>query len=327
MSLDPAAFYAVGNLFTFQLESGRFAAAESTYQFIQSRFSAAQSRSMRLRLLLARRQITAADSAARSELAAAGDNAFRRAGAADLLADLSEERGALGEAEHYRGILAASERSRGVLTADLTAAARRATNLAIARGDTIEAIRTLDSALARTPLNSLPDLDRPYMALARAFAALGRPDRARPYAVALEAQRMNGERFGWLVAITRAEVAMSEHRWDDALKALPDTLTGQCRPCISLARGMAYDGRGTADSAIRSYEQYASAPLMAGTERVLALQRLGELYEAKGNVSAALKWYRQFAAAWQRAEPALQPQVADVKRRIARLELAARNAR
>ena len=90
---------------------------------------------------------------------------------------------------------------------------------------------------------------------------------------------------------------------------------------------MAYDGRGTADSAIRSYEQYASAPLVAGTKRVLAMQRLGELYEAKGNVPAALKWYRQFAESWNKADPALQPQVADVKRRIARLETAERHAR
>jgi tetratricopeptide (TPR) repeat protein len=185
----------------------------------------------------------------------------------------------------------------------------------------------LDSALARTSLEAVPDLDRPYMVLARAFAALGHPDRARPYLAGLERQRVVGERYGYLVAITRAEVAMAERRWDDALKAVPDTLAGECRPCISLARGMAYDGRGTADSAIRSYEQYVTAPLMAGTERVLALQRLGELNEAKGNVSAALKWYRQFADAWRKAEPELQPQVADVRRRIARLETAERSAR
>ena len=325
--LDPAAFYPVGNLLTFRLRAGRFAAAESTYQLIRQRFPAAQARSANLLMLVARKQVAAADSAARYELASAGDNPFQRADASNMLADLSEERGALDDAKRYRDIFAATEKSRGVQTADLTAAARRATNHAIALGDTTGALRVLDSALAITPLKLLPELDRPYAALARAFAAIGRPDRARPYAAGLEAQRIFGDRDEYLVAITRAEVAMAERRWDDALKALPDTLAGECRACISLARGMAYDGRGTADSAIHSYEQYASDPLVTGTKRVLALQRLGELYEAKGNVPAALRWYRQFVESWNKADPALQPQVADVRRRIARLEARERSAR
>jgi hypothetical protein len=125
------------------------------------------------------------------------------------LANFSEERGALDDTNRYRHIVAASEKSRGVESADFTAAARRARNLATARDDTTGALRVLDSALATAPLQSLPDLDRPYAVLARACAAPGRPDRARPYAAALEAQRLDGERFGYVANITRAEVAMA----------------------------------------------------------------------------------------------------------------------
>jgi tetratricopeptide (TPR) repeat protein len=258
-ALDPAAFYPVGNQFRFRLEAGRFAAAESSFRFIQQRFPAAQVKEMQLWQFLARKQFAAADSAGRLELAAAGTNAFRRAGTSEILVALAEERGALSDAEHFLGVIASAEKSRGVVTADLTAAARRATNLASARGDTIGALRALDSALARTPLESVPDLDRPHVVLARAFAVLRRPDRARPYLAALERQRMEGERYGYLLAITRADVAMAERRWDDALAALPDSLGGECRPCIALARGMAYDGRdrGLGDPFIRAVRHRA----------------------------------------------------------------------
>ena len=50
-----------------------------------------------------------------------------------------------------------------------------------------------------------------------------------------------------------------------------------------------------------------------------AQRRLGELYAEKGNVPKALEHYRKFVDAWQDADPALQPQVADVKQRISRL--------
>jgi hypothetical protein len=50
-----------------------------------------------------------------------------------------------------------------------------------------------------------------------------------------------------------------------------------------------------------------------------ALQRLGELYEAKGDVPNAVKYYREFLDLWRRADPELQPRVAEVRRRISRL--------
>jgi tetratricopeptide (TPR) repeat protein len=53
---------------------------------------------------------------------------------------------------------------------------------------------------------------------------------------------------------------------------------------------------------------------LAGTYK-----RLGELYEQQGNARKALEYYDKFVALWKNADPDLQPRVADVRRRIARL--------
>ena len=47
--------------------------------------------------------------------------------------------------------------------------------------------------------------------------------------------------------------------------------------------------------------------------------RLGELYEAKGDRRRALEYYGKFVDMWKKADPELQPRVADVRRRIAEL--------
>jgi hypothetical protein len=50
-----------------------------------------------------------------------------------------------------------------------------------------------------------------------------------------------------------------------------------------------------------------------------ALRRLGELYEEKGNRDRAAHYYGRFVELWKDADPDLQVQVADVKRRLTRL--------
>ena len=46
---------------------------------------------------------------------------------------------------------------------------------------------------------------------------------------------------------------------------------------------------------------------------------LGELYEARGDRENAVAHYNEFVEMWKDADPELQPQVADVRERIARL--------
>ena len=50
------------------------------------------------------------------------------------------------------------------------------------------------------------------------------------------------------------------------------------------------------------------------------LRRLGELHEAQGRRDRAIHYYARFVELWNTADPELQPQVADVRRRISRLK-------
>jgi hypothetical protein len=48
-------------------------------------------------------------------------------------------------------------------------------------------------------------------------------------------------------------------------------------------------------------------------------KRLGELYEAKGDNAKAVSHYNAFVNLWQRADPDLQPKVAEVRARMERM--------
>jgi tetratricopeptide (TPR) repeat protein len=48
-------------------------------------------------------------------------------------------------------------------------------------------------------------------------------------------------------------------------------------------------------------------------------KRLGELYEARGDRQKAMLYYTKFVELWKNADPELQPKVAEVKKRLARL--------
>ena len=49
------------------------------------------------------------------------------------------------------------------------------------------------------------------------------------------------------------------------------------------------------------------------------LRRTGELYEARGDRTRAAATYQRFVDLWRNADPELQPQVIEVKRRLAGL--------
>ncbi|HUX33558.1 MAG TPA: hypothetical protein VMV51_06765, partial [Gemmatimonadaceae bacterium] len=57
-----------------------------------------------------------------------------------------------------------------------------------------------------------------------------------------------------------------------------------------------------------------------GDDLAFVYKSLGELYEAQGNPGEAANYYSKFVNLWQHADPDLQPQVADVKKRLAHLK-------
>ncbi len=53
--------------------------------------------------------------------------------------------------------------------------------------------------------------------------------------------------------------------------------------------------------------------------RARSYRRLGELHEQRGDTAKAVEYYNEFVELWRDADPELQPQVEDVKRRLAAL--------
>jgi len=80
-----------------------------------------------------------------------------------------------------------------------------------------------------------------------------------------------------------------------------------------------------ADSAIVYFEKFFSSTndLRGAVDFVMrgpALRRLGELYEAKGERAKATHYYQEFVNLWKNADPEFQPQVAEIRKRLARMD-------
>ncbi|HYC52413.1 MAG TPA: hypothetical protein VEB19_14975, partial [Gemmatimonadaceae bacterium] len=125
-------------------------------------------------------------------------------------------------------------------------------------------------------------------------------------------------------------IARAEGRYPEAIQLMwrADTTydgpNGNCAMCIWEDIGTTYDRAGMADSAIYYWEKYLATPYMNrqsfdASQKPLMLKRLGELHESKGNIPKAVEYYREFIKLWERADPALQPKVAEVRRKLSRL--------
>jgi hypothetical protein len=85
---------------------------------------------------------------------------------------------------------------------------------------------------------------------------------------------------------------------------------------------VAVDRGGAADSALALYERYLGSTwnfrlYPDGHHLAPMVRRAGELYEARGDRARAAQAYQRFVALWRDADPVLQPQVAEVRRRLA----------
>ncbi|HUF28567.1 MAG TPA: protein kinase [Gemmatimonadaceae bacterium] len=130
----------------------------------------------------------------------------------------------------------------------------------------------------------------------------------------------------------RGEVLLAEGKPIDAIAELlasdttVDGPVSACVICLSPSLGRAFDGANMPDSAIVWYEHYLETPwsqrlgfdLDVSTVPNLT-RRLGELYEAKGDREKAAAYYSRFVELWRNADPELQPQVAEIRGRLARL--------
>jgi tetratricopeptide (TPR) repeat protein len=204
------------------------------------------------------------------------------------------------------------------------------------------AVQQVDAALTATPLRTLREFERPYLMAASVYAFARRPDRARAllaqYAAEVKDTALRREQEPELHN-TLGEIALAEGRPLDAATEfrrgdqLPDGPADACAACLPARLGRAYDHANMPDSAIAMYERYLATPRPFGSFHLVDAfflagirKRLGELYEEQGQKEKALSHYLQFVALWKDADPELQPKVAEVRARVARMKEAERRS-
>ncbi len=196
-------------------------------------------------------------------------------------------------------------------------------------------IARLDAAVAKYPMRTIAQVDRPYFELATDYARGGKPDRARAVIAAynadvadtpmrrLQAPGLHDALGEIALASNDPRTALAEFRqadvWYDGKPA------SECASCTDFNVARAYDAANMPDSTIAAYERFINTPYWDRLSTVDAIglagahKRLGELYETKGSTAPAITHYQQFIELWKNADPELQPLVAEAKRKIARL--------
>ncbi len=243
----------------------------------------------------------------------------------NALAQLAAVRGRLAESAQQRANARRVALAAGSTQAALNAALDDAEYDLWFRNQKERGLATINRALAEHPIDSIAPIDRPWGRLAYLYRLAGRPDLVK--AAVQQAIRQPQPDDSLDIEAGRhglaGEVAMAEARYADAAKEYRAADVGPCVACALPSVAQAYDLAGMADSAIAVFSRYVDAgdrPLgvdyltLAGSHK-----RLGELYEAKGDRAKAASHYTKFVALWKDADPELQPQVADVKKRLARL--------
>jgi tRNA A-37 threonylcarbamoyl transferase component Bud32/tetratricopeptide (TPR) repeat protein len=196
------------------------------------------------------------------------------------------------------------------------------------RDDNANGLLAVEEVLERHPLGELHPMDRPYAELAEFYAAAGNVERARDLLAEYEAEVDEVERRGNFYRHVAAGVlAVAEDRYEDAIAAfgkLREEGFIYSRPATTYYLANTFDIAGQTDSALAGWEsavmqnalfvEFPSALRLAH-----AYRRMGEIYEERGEPEKAVQYYNEFVELWNDADDELQPQVTDVRGRIARL--------
>ena len=266
-----------------------------------------------------------ADRFARVLLESSRDSkAWQENGVAGLGA-LAGVQGKLGDAQRQMRESAKISVDRGAPDVYLTMMARVAQFQARYQGSAA-GWATMQEALAKHPLASMPASDRPYTQVAIAAAMTGHDDDARrlmtEYVRLVPAGLVANDPDRLAVP---GLIALNEGRYAEAIPALQaGRVQNQCIGCYMPEIAEAYGKLGQQDSARVYYERYLSN---GGIYRIFvdaaykanAYQRLGELAEQRGDKKAAVEYYEKLLDLWKAADPELQPIVKDTRARVIRL--------
>jgi tetratricopeptide (TPR) repeat protein/tRNA A-37 threonylcarbamoyl transferase component Bud32 len=313
------------NLVSAQIGLGKLAEAQQTAELAAQNLPRNPLTAVLFERLAASRQdyeryLAISDSvrAARPNDASTNLGELNRSSAIQLL------RGRIADGTRLRAAARGMAFSAGNVQARLQGALDAAEINAWFREDKAAALRDIERALAAYPLDSMPAAIRPYDRLAFLYSISGRPDRARTVVAQFERDPRAGypEDVQGVIHGALGEIALAERRYDDAVREFRASDVGPCTVCALPNIARAYDLAGNADSAIAVFSRYTDglarnaidALQLAGSHK-----RLGELYEAKGDRQRAASHYTKFVELWKSADPDMQPRVAEVRKRLARL--------
>ena len=331
IAVDPESGIYYGNLANTLVNAGKFGAADSVYRVMKARKIQYPTDRMEAVLLFTRGEIDSAEARARAGVRSANAGVSLRM--LELLRNILEVRGRLRESDSVAVELSARNAARGARVDSIANASRSALDDAFLRGQGQRAIARLDSAIRVHPITaSSPPGTMLDAAIAYSFA--GAPARARPLLAQYDAaarDSVNRESWRGQRPYTEAMILLAERRTDDAIHAFrkmdveADGLPNGCRFCLPLSLGQAYDQANVADSTIANLERYlgstADGRIITDTWMLgPAHKRLGELYEARGDLKKAAQHYAAFVELWKRADPELQPRVAEARVRLERVQ-------
>jgi serine/threonine-protein kinase len=318
------------NLVDAQVALKQYAAAETTLARWRGRFGAAGEYSYVVgHIAYVRGDYDAASRSWHSNLDQPGDDA-ERARAANMLARMATVRGRLNEARKLDRFIAGISPDPGQKLRLPIEEAKAQLGLGFRQ----EALATMDRLVKSPEFAAAPGIQRPYDEMALIYAGAGQTERARSLvaeqARVYEAAGTEGERLrtsiihSMLAQGREGAVLLADKRFAEALDQFSrahDALGGT----VWLPEmGMALDRAGMTDSALVIYERYLSSTWLYRVIFDVAnlgpvLRRVGEIYEAKGDSARAVQSYQRLLALWREADPAVQPQVTDIKRRLADL--------
>jgi tetratricopeptide (TPR) repeat protein len=322
-----AATYA--GFISVQFAQGKYAAAESTLAQFREAFPRNISVAMRTSLMAASRgDFDAARLPLQQALAAGRGDPLVQWGVSMGLSAYDYAEGKAQSGERLLSQALAAQEERGLLATETAfiAAMARATSDLWLRDDPAGAVRNAEEALVRYPMDPLDPADRPYLLMARIYALAGRPAQANGWLRRFETETDEWRRKAQRVDYHEAKglTALAEERFDSAAVEFREAHEESANPIDQLFNlAVTFDRAGRADSAIAYYEEYIDTPYLLRTRtpvfQAVAYRSLGRLYEQQDDAENAAEYYNRFIELWRDADPELQPQVEDVRRRIARL--------
>ena len=313
------------NLVNTQVRRGEFASAESTAVAYQRAFpSNPDALGSLARLKGAERKFDSVAVVVKTIRNADSDPSVA-AGVHFLMASNARIHGRLDEASRELQQAWTIGEKAGAAGLTLTASFDSAAAIAWFKGDRTTAAHMTDLALARHPLNGITATE-PFGAAVAAYAIAGQPAKASQILARWEQSRHGAAAYDDENNrhSMKALIALASQKYDEAAtEARAADVTG-CDYCDLPVLAQAYDLGGKPDSAIAVLDRFVTLPSFErdaqdGMFLAGAHKRLGELYEAKGNNADALKHYNVFLNLWKNADPVLQPRVAEVRKRVARL--------